>query len=563
MMLVSLIDIIAAVLFAIPMQGLIDTAVSHDMSDFKGYLTSILALFILSLISAVLSRYSTGRFGEDSLYYMRTKTMEKVSKLPIAYFDNHNSADLVSRLTNDMNAVQSFLQGGIKDIILQPILFTMSAVYLIIINWKLTIFSFILIPLFMWITVKISKPVEKYSKGKQEALSDVNVAAQDAIGGIAITKSFTLEEILQGKYENASTKAFNSTKKVAAVKAAIEPVRVFMQIIPFMLVMGYGGYLTINGEMTLGSLTSYIMLSNYIVNPLGVIPRALADMRSAKASIGRIYETWDEDEERQDGIIDLHKGMELSNNKTKVIRFDDVRFSYDGKNELLNGLSFEIDEGQTVAIVGPSGCGKSTVMKLLTGFYTINGGDIYIYGKPISSWNLDALRSFMSIVSQETYLFPESIYNNIAYGKKGCLKGDVINAAMAADIHEFVSEQPKGYDTIVGERGVKLSGGQRQRIAIARALLKDAPILLLDEATSSLDTQSEHDIQNELSKLAKGRTTLVIAHRLSTIKNADNILVMNNGIIIQRGTHEQLVSEDGLYRNLYYEQFEDDSSKVG
>lgn len=546
------------ILNAYALKGAIDATLSHAMGQLSKYLYLVIAAMVVEIPVSMLRTYATGRFSEKSLYDIRQHTTEHISKLPVSYLEKHPTGDLVSRLTNDISLIQGFLQGSLSELISQPLTFIAAAIYVFIISWKLTLFSVVAVPLLMWLTIKLSEPIEKYTKSQQESLSNVNSIAQDSISGLVVTKSFTLEGVMLRKYNDAVDKALGKALKVAKVQAVLEPVRAFMQMAPFMVTFAYGGYLAINNQMTFGGVLAFINLLNFVVNPITLIPRLISSFRSTTAAARRIFEVWDEPQERSDGKV-----FSVDKNAA-AISFDNVCFSYNEDEKLLfDHLSFEIYSGETVALVGPSGCGKSTVLKLITGFYKPTTGRILIYGHDMEEWSLEGVRDLISVVSQDTYLFPDSIYENIAYGKKDASESEIKEAARLAGIHDFIENLPDKYNTMVGERGVKLSGGQRQRIAIARAILKNAPILLLDEATSALDTESEYYIQQSLEELMEGRTSLVIAHRLSTIKNADRILVMNNGKIVETGTHDELYNSDSLYRQLYLKQYQLDEEANG
>lgn len=538
------------IIFAIGIRGLIDAAVVGDTTKFWSYILLMTAAVSLEIPGTYFRNYGAGRFAEYSLFDIRQKTTDHINHLPISYIDTHPTGDLVSRLTSDVNIIQQFLQGSMGDLVAQPVLFIGSIIFLFVMSWKLTLVSFIAIPLMMWITVKMSKPVEKYAKQQQEALSEVNSIAQDSITGLTVVKSFTLEKIIGAIYHKSVNQSVAKGIKVVTIQSLLIPGQILMQIVPLLLVFGYGGYLTVQGEMSFGSLIAFINLSNNVMNPLYIIPRAVAALRSAIATSNRIFEIWDVQPERIEG-----ERFELGQQQ-EIISFRDVNFSYEGKSNILDNMSFTIQKGEKVALVGPSGCGKSTILKLVTGFYKADTGEIYLYHEPFSKWKPEAICDQLALVSQDTYLFPGTIYDNIAYG---CIQEanemNVAQVVRAAGLHNFIETLPERYATQVGERGVKLSGGQRQRIAIARALLKNAPVLLLDEATSSLDTESEQAVQDALEDLMKERTTLMIAHRLSTIKNATRILVMNEGHIVESGTHEELIALHGLYSQLYEKQF--------
>jgi ABC-type multidrug transport system fused ATPase/permease subunit len=545
----SIIIAACAILTSVFLGESLDYAVAGDKGQFFRIVLFMAAIMLIELPATYFKTYGSGRFAEYSMSDIREKTVLQIQGLPVSYLDRHPSADLISRLNNDINLLQQFLQGTLADLIAQPISFVAAVIFLFYVSFELSLVSFTATPLFMALVMLMSKPIEKYTKEQQEALSQVNELSKDMIEGMEEAKAFQIEETLRKKCAKAIEKALGKSLKAVFIQGVITPVNILMQMLPFVLIFAYGGYLVIDGRLSFGELLAFINLSNYVVNPLSQIPGLVTSYRTAAAAAGRILEIWDEPQERSDGkVFDIDTQL-------PAISFDNVTFQYDGSQDVIRDLNFEAAHGQATALAGPSGCGKSTVLKLIAGFYNSQSGSIKVLGRKLEDWNLDALREHISWVSQDTYLYPRTIYENIAYGKDGASEQDVIAAAKAAAIHDFIESLPQGYQTIVGERGTKLSGGQKQRISIARAILKDAPILLLDEATSALDTESEHEVQKALEGLMTGRTTLVVAHRLSTIKSASNILVMDNGRIVEQGTHEELMEAGNLYRKLYYKQY--------
>ncbi len=527
-----------------------DSAISKDIDILFKYIPIFIVLFIVDILASITKTYTSGRYAEYSLYDIRQKTAEHIIKLPVSYIDNHKSGDLVSRLVSDITIIQDFLQNTLSNILYLPILFVAALISLLIINWKLALFSITLIPLFMFVAMKISRPVEKLTKEQQEEVSKVNSIAQDSLSGLTVIKSFNLEGIMKERFGESVDSSVSKGLKVSKVNSILAPFGFLMQMIPFILTFAYGGYLVIIKEMTFGSLLAFINLMNYVANPINQFPRLLSSYRGAMGASSRIFEIWDASLERKDG-----EGFDIDKEENAV-SFKNVCFSYNGETQnIFEGLTFDIKKGERIAIVGQSGAGKSTLLKLITEFYEANSGDISIFGHNIKSWRLKDLRNLISQVTQDTYLFPESINQNISYGREGVSFDDVVEAAKAADIHDVIMDFKDGYETLAGERGAKLSGGQKQRISIARALLKDSPLLLLDEATSALDVEAERDVQNALDELMYGRTTIVIAHRLSTIKNADRIIVIDDGKVVDSGSHEELFKKDGLYKELYTKQF--------
>lgn len=544
------------IFFAKVLSGLADSAINKSMESLNQFLQLMVVLLVVDLIVKFLKTYSTGKFSENCLYDIRVKTFKDIAQLPVPFLDKNPSGDLVSRVTSDLGLVQNFLQGALGDFVATPVRVIVSALFLFFINWKLAVFTMICIPFLFFLTMKVNAPVEKYTKKQQEELGKVNALAQDSISGLTVAKAFTLEQKLKERYNTAVDKSLASGLKASLYSSITQPLGTTMGFLPFILIFAYGGYLGINGEITFGSLLAFIQIMNYVVNPLNNIPNLLNSLRSASAGSERLSEIWLEPKERNSG-----ESYDIKDQR--AIQFEDIYFGYDEAKEVVKGLSFTIKQGEKVALVGPSGCGKSTVLRLISGFYSADKGSISIYGHTIESWKLSKMRGLMALVSQDNFLFPESIYNNIAYGKSGASREEVAAAADTASIKDFIEGLPEKYDTMAGERGARLSGGQKQRIAIARAMLKNSPILLLDEATSALDTESEMEVQRALKELMNEKTALIIAHRLSTIKDVDRILVMDNGIIVEEGTHEELIKRNSLYSQLYAKQFAEEVTIVG
>ncbi|NJD04608.1 MAG: ABC transporter ATP-binding protein [Ruminiclostridium sp.] len=532
------------------MQNLIDAALMGQYRDLVKFVYMMLAVIIAGVIINYITAYSSGRFTAHVMRDLRRCVLQHIEKLPVSYKEAHNSGDMVSRLSNDTPAVQGFFEIVFPELIYQPLLFIAAFIYMLLINWKLLLVSIILVPGAMLLVSVVSKPVEKYTRQLQEFLGKVNSAAQDVIGGIHILKAFNIGEVLYNKYKIEVDNSVSKSLDIEKRNSLLAPVGIMLRIIPFVLCIIYGGYLSIKGEMTAGSLMAFIQLLNYVVGPISGISGLIIDMRRNMGAAGRLFEILDQPAERTSGC----SSYEINHDAVPV-EFTNVSFAYDGQTRVLDKLNLRLLGGETTALVGTSGSGKSTVLKLLCGFYAPDEGNIKIYGHDLSRWELSAVREKFSLVSQDTYLFPVAIAENIAYGRPGATREEAVAAAKAANAHDFIMGLPDGYDTLAGERGVRLSGGQKQRIAIARAVLKDAPILLLDEPTSALDTESESLVQEAFSHFVGRHTILVIAHRLSTIKTADKVLVLDKGCIAEEGTHEQLIKKNGLYRQLYLKQF--------
>jgi ABC-type multidrug transport system fused ATPase/permease subunit len=533
-------------------RNIIDAIVAKNNEVVKKYIILICVFMASAAVLNFIKNYGNGKFGEDYSYKLRVNMFKDVTRLPNEYYDKNSSGDLVSRLTNDLEVASNFIRSIIIKILLIVPRLLCPAVYLFILNAKLAVFSLVLTPILFIITLKMSKPVKKYSKLQSIELGHVNNISKDTISGMPVVKAFNLENIFRHKYNKAVDKAVEKGIKASAAGAVTQGMGNFMNMLPSCIICAYGGYLGVKGELSFGSLFAFIQVINYVLRPMREIPRIINTTKNAAASIDRLYEVYIETKERCDGECFEKHG-------TVAIEFDNVEFGYDDKT-VLDKLTFSIKEGEKVALVGHSGCGKSTVAKLITGFYRPNKGIIKVYGQDIQKWNLKKLRSFMSLVTQDNFLFPESIAENIRYGREDASKAEISEAAKVANINEFIKSLPENYETILGERGVNVSGGQRQRISIARAVIKNAPILLLDEATSALDVESESEVQKALDSLMKDRTSIIIAHRLSTIINADRILVIEEGKIVEEGTHEELLKKDSFYSSLYSTQFSEENS---
>lgn len=554
-MLVYLTFIPIVIFVANSQKGLVDAALEGNMKVLVKYLLLAITAMLCEVAARMLRTYTLERYTEYSACDIRQKTVENINLVTVSHLDHQSSGELLSRATNDLDTVYSFLKDNLTQLVGTFIQLPILIAYMSFVNWKLTLVTVLPVPFFMYISIKISKYNEKKGMEQQEALAKLNSNTQENIQGLTIIKSFTQEKNMDKAYDDLVGNCVGKSLEIARVSALQTPFWIISGSIPYILLFLYGGYLAINKEITFGLIVAFLSLQQFVVNPLYTCGRLISFSRVAISAARRIFEIWDMPKEKLSGEL-------YERDKDNVISFENVSFSYDSNVPLFSNLSFSIKEGEKAALVGHSGCGKSTVLKLVTGFYQPNNGVIKLFGHELNDWDLLKVRELISVVSQDTYLFPESIYANIAYGKENASRDEVIEAAKAAKIHDFIEGLPQGYDTPVGERGVKLSGGQRQRVAIARALLKNAPFLLLDEATSALDTEREYEVQMALDDLMCGRTVLLIAHRFSTIKNVDRILVMENGEIAESGTHEELLKLARIYRQLYMNQFEQAGAAV-
>lgn len=527
----------------------INSAIDLNHNELYSYLIQMGLIIISGIFITYFSTLVYGIFRAKVMLDIRRTATEHLEKLPLSFIEDNHTGDIISRLTNDLSSVQNFIGDSLFKTLIQFASVIITSIYLIEINWKLYIVTFMVIPPGLFAIDRISKPMKKYFKEASKNLGKANSIAQDSYGGIPIIKAFNLEELFQNKFnENIKNGLKYNIQGVHRLKY-IPPFNIILRSTPFSICLIYGAYLSINNEISPGQLLSFTYLMGGIVWTFAFLPGIISNLTNSLGTTERFFEILDTPIEREDG--NCFENLDSQ----KVVSFDKVSFAYNGEKNILKDLSFQVNNGSKIALVGASGCGKSTVLKLISGFYYHQKGNIELFGYNSKDWNINHLRSKLSYVSQDTYLFPGTVMENILLGNIRAKREEVINAAKAADAHEFILELPDGYNTLVGERGIKLSGGQRQRISIARAFLKNAPIILLDEATSALDTLSEAAIQNSLEKIMEGKTAIIVAHRLSTIKNVDEIYVMDNGSIVDRGKHEELIKVDNIYSKLYAKQF--------
>lgn len=477
---------------------------------------------------------------------MRIKLFDHIQKTSFRFLQRTQTGDVVSRLMNDVGRVQTLLTSEIGNLIQEPILVLGAFVMMFRINPTLSLF----LVLFLLLVVMVAKPLGEIVKAKsrlvQERLGEMTSLVQDVLSGIFIVKSFLLEGYTLGKLKEVSGEFIRSTLVSAKYRSLMASLIQFVALVPFFGILGYSGYLVMKGAITQGDLVAFMWYMLLLVIPLGILSNAWANFQSALGACERIFQALDEPQEKE-----REKGLKELRTVRGHIIFDKVSFSYEGGVEALKDVSFEIKAGEKVAIVGHTGAGKSTLVALLLRFYEPTEGKIYIDGQDITTIKPSSLRKFIAVVPQETILFSGTVRENIAVGKLHAREEEIIQAAKMAEAHDFISKLPQGYETPLGERGSHLSGGERQRIALARAFLRDAPILILDEATSALDAETETKLQMAMKRLFQGKTVIIIAHRLSTVRLADKIIVLENGRVVECGSHEELLRSNKLYAKFY------------
>lgn len=482
---------------------------------------------------------------------MRRELFEHYEKLSFSYYDNNNSGQMMSRLVSDLFDISEFAHHGPENLFISLIKIIGSFVFLTVINWRLAIPLFVIVIVMVIFSSIQSKKMHATFLDNRKKIGDINARLQDTLSGIRVVQSFANEEIEKKKFAVSNENFLVSKKENYRCMGSFSAWNIFFQGLMYLTVLVFGGYLISQDKMEPADLAMYALYIGIFVSPIQILVELTEMIQKGLSGFRRFSAIM----ETEPDIEDAEDARELTNVKGDV-NYDHVTFRYNDDEPVLSDVSFSIPAGRSIALVGPSGGGKTTICSLLPRFYELTGGKITIDGKDIKDFTLQSLRKNIGIVQQDVYLFCGTVRENIAYGKPDASDEDIIEAAKNANIHDFIMSLPDGYDTFVGERGTRLSGGQKQRISIARVFLKNPPILILDEATSALDNESERHIQKSLEELSKNRTTITIAHRLSTIRGADEIIVITENGISERGSHDELMKIDGIYAKYYRMQFQ-------
>ena len=478
---------------------------------------------------------------------MRQQLFEHYEELSFSYYSQNNSGQMMSKLVSDLFDISEFAHHGPENLFISLVKIVGSFIFLFLINKKLALPLIVLVILMFLFSFRQNQKMQRTFMENRKKIGDVNASLQDTLSGIRVVQSFTNEEIEKEKFQKSNHAFLVSKKDNYRCMGEFMSSNLFFQGMMYLVTLVYGGYLIANNEMSAADLAMYALYIGIFISPIQILVELMEMMQKGLSGFRRFLDVMETEPE----IQDAPDAVELKDVKGRVC-YEDVSFHYsDDETTVLSHVSIEIPAGKSVALVGPSGGGKTTICSLLPRFYDVTGGRVTVDGQDIRSLTLKSLRSQIGVVQQDVYLFSGSIRDNIAYGKPDATEEEIIEAAKCANIHDFIMELPDQYDTFVGERGARLSGGQKQRISIARVFLKNPPILILDEATSALDNESERWIQHSLEELSKNRTTITIAHRLSTIKNADEIIVITENGIAERGTHETLLEKNGIYAGYY------------
>lgn len=507
-------------------------------------------VYLVSVLSTWLMTYFTNRLAYKTANALRSALFDKLNALPLGFFDRRAHGDTISRFVNDVDAITDGMMQSLTALLTGVVTIAGAIVFMLSIHWVMSLVVILSAPFAYVVARFITNRSQKYFKAQAKTLGELNGYTEEIISGTNTVKAFGYEDTAIEKFKAVNAELFVLGTKSQFYGAMSNPSTRLINNTTYSVIGIVGGILAMFGAITVGNISSFLIYSNLFSKPFNEITGVLTQIQSAFASCGRIFEILDEEEEVSDGEITLQAENCLGN-----IRFEHVNFSYTAEKPLITDLNLDVPAGSKIAIVGRTGAGKTTLVNLLMRFYEVNSGRILIDGVPIDDISRDSLRRNFGMVLQETFLFADTIRRNIAYGKPGATEEEVTAAAKAAGIDRFIRRLPKGYDTVIGGAGGNLSQGQRQLLAIARTMLINPPMLILDEATSSIDTRTELRIQAAFEKLMQGKTSFVIAHRLSTIRNADKILVMESGNIVEQGTHAELLQHRGAYYELYNSQF--------
>lgn len=522
-----------------------------DFNKVGTILLTLLGLYIISALFSFIQSFTMTQISQKLTYKLRKDLSEKINKLPMNYFDKKTNGEVLSIITNDIDTLGMNLNQSITQIITSICTLIGILIMMLSISWQMTLISIIVMPIGAILVKIIVSKSQKYFKKQQDYLGHVNGQVEEIYSGLTVVKAFNGEAKAQEEFAKANAELYKSAWRSQFLSGLMHPIMNFISNIGYVGVAIAGGYLAIQGKITVGNIQSFIQYNKQFTQPINQIAQVSSMLQAMVAAAERVFEFLEEDEEVETAKKEI-KTEEIKGN----IKFDHVRFGYNPEDIVIKDFNANIHEGQKVAIVGPTGAGKSTMVKLLMRFYDVTDGAIFVDSYNIKDFERGKLRQAFGMVLQDTWLFNGTVKDNIKYGRQDATDDEVIQAAKAARVHHFIKTLPNGYNSVLSEDTSGVSVGQKQLLTIARVILADPKILILDEATSSIDTRTEIEIQKAMDNLMKGRTSFIIAHRLSTIKNADLILVMDQGDIVEQGTHEELLAKGGFYEKLYNSQFD-------
>ena len=540
-----------SLVFPAVIQRVIDSVfIDADTALLDAITLALLAVFVLRSLASFLQSYNLNYVGERIVVDMRCELYAHLQTLSIRYYADRRVGELISRISSDVTVVRTVLTGSVSTFLQQTLTLIGAIAIMFYLNWRLTMFIIVLMPIIVGVAFALGGAIRRTSTKVQDEIAGATVVAEEVFQNIREVKSFARESYEIGRYNQAIDIAFRAAVKLLTVRSVFGPIIGFFAFAGLAMMLWFGGREVLDGRLSAGELISFLIYGMTVAASFAGVISVYSQFQEALGATKRVFEILDSQPDLRDAP-DAVQAAAVDG----AISLRDLSFAYDDDQEVLRHIDLDIAAGEIIALVGPSGAGKTTLFNLIPRFYDPDAGCILIDGRDIRSIAQSSLRQHIGIVPQETLLFGGSIRENILYGKLDADESEMIAAAQSANAHDFIMELPKGYDTIVGERGIKLSGGQRQRVAIARALLKDPSILLLDEATSSLDNESEQLVQEALERLMRNRTTLIIAHRLSTVRIAHRIVVLDRGSIVELGRHDELMARQGLYAKLYAMQF--------